>query len=384
LYIRQLELEDVSKKGHCAIITAFRGRVNSAWQIGSAHGGSCVVTLHHLPAHGMPTATDLKPGRIIFRIMVQSKVNIVRYEQIDESAAGQRIDNYFLRMAKGVPKSHIYRILRGGQVRVNGRRVSQTYRLSVGDDVRIPPLRLAKPPVSRPVSVGKPLPVVFEDGFFMVLDKPAGRAVHGGSGVDFGVIEQLRAQRPELKMLELAHRLDRETSGLLIVAKKRSALTALQGMMREGRMEKRYITLVAGRWPNPVQHVREPLLKYLTDEGERRVRVSGAGKSAHSVVRLLKCWQQFSLLDVELKTGRTHQIRVHLSHLGFPIAGDDKYGDFMLNRMLGRDGLHRMFLHAAKLSFDHPIKGTPLVFEAPLPAELQSFVVQLNEREPAG
>ena len=329
----------------------------------------------------MPTATDLKPGRIIFTIMVQSKVNIVRHEQIDESAAGQRIDNYFMRIAKGVPKSHIYRILRGGEVRVNGRRVSQTYRLTVGDQVRIPPLRLAKPHTSSHAPAGKPLPVVFEDEFFMVMNKPAGRAVHGGSGVDFGVIEQLRAQRPELKMLELAHRLDRETSGLLIVAKKRSALTALQDMMREGRMEKRYFALVAARWPNPLQHVRAPLLKYLTEEGERRVRVSEAGKPAHSVVRLLKRWRQFSLLDVELKTGRTHQIRVHLSHLGFPIVGDDKYGDFMLNRMLGREGLRRMFLHAAKLAFDHPVKGGPLMFEAPLPAELQGFIAQLDERE---
>jgi 23S rRNA pseudouridine955/2504/2580 synthase len=315
-------------------------------------------------------------------MMVQSKVNVVvRYEQIDESAAGQRIDNYLLRVAKGVPKSHIYRILRGGEVRVNGRRVSQTYRLVVGDDVRIPPLRIAEPSMPLPAPAGKPFPVVFEDEFFLVVDKPAGRAVHGGSGVDFGVIEQLRAQRPELKMLELAHRLDRETSGLLIVAKKRSALTALHDMLRDGHVGKRYFALVAGQWPNPLQHVRAPLLKYLTAEGERRVRVSELGKQAHSIVRLFKRWRHFSLLDVELKTGRTHQIRVHLSHLGFPIAGDDKYGDFALNRMLMGEGLRRMFLHSAKLTFDHPVKGGSLVFEAPLPAELQSFVAQLDGRE---
>ena len=310
----------------------------------------------------------------------QGKVNIVRYEQIGESAAGQRIDNYFLRIAKGVPKSHIYRILRGGEVRVNGRRVSQTYRLAIGDQVRIPPLRLARPLVSSPSPppAGKPLPLVFEDEFFMVVNKPAGRAVHGGSGVDFGVIEQLRAQRPELKMLELVHRLDRETSGLLLVAKKRSVLTALQDMMRGARVEKRYFALVAGQWPNPLQHVRVPLLKYLTENGERRVRVSEAGKPAHSIVRLLKRWRHFSLLEVELKTGRTHQIRVHLSHLGFPIVGDDKYGDFPLNRMLVGDGLRRMFLHAAKLAFIHPMKGGELMFDAPLPAELQSFVARLD------
>jgi len=314
-------------------------------------------------------------------IMVQSKVNVVSYERIDESAAGQRIDNYLLRIAKGVPKSHIYRILRSGEVRVNGRRVSQIYRLVVGDEVRIPPLRLAEPPASLPPPVGKPLPTVFEDEFFVVVNKPAGHAVHGGSGVSFGVIEQLRAQRPELKMLELVHRLDRETSGLLIVAKRRSALTALQGMMRAGQVEKRYFALVAGRWPNRLQHVRAPLLKYLTEEGERRVKVSEAGKPAHSIVRLFKCWQRFSLLDVELKTGRTHQIRVHLSHLGFPLAGDGKYGDFMLNRMLGNEGLRRMFLHAAKLSFDHPVRGERLVFEAPLPEDLQGFVARLDEWE---
>ncbi|MDR2209326.1 MAG: RluA family pseudouridine synthase [Azoarcus sp.] len=313
-------------------------------------------------------------------MMIQSKVNIVvRHEQIDESAAGQRIDNYLLRIAKGVPKSHIYRILRAGEVRVNGRRVSQTYRLAVGDGVRIPPLRIAESPVPLPAPVGKPLPVVFEDEFFVLVNKPAGRAVHGGSGVSFGVIEQLRAQRPESRMLELAHRLDRETSGLLIVAKKRSALTALHDMMRKGYMEKHYLTLVAGQWPNPLQHVRAPLLKYLTEEGERRVRVSELGKPAHSIVRLIKRWRHFSLLDVELKTGRTHQIRVHLSHLGFPIAGDDKYGDFTLNRMLGGDGLRRMFLHATKLVFEHPVKGGKLVFEVPLPAELQDFAARLDE-----
>ena len=311
---------------------------------------------------------------------VQGKENIVRYEQIGESAAGQRIDNYFLRIAKGVPKSHIYRILRGGEVRVNGRRVSQTYRLSIGDKVRIPPLRLAKPLVPTPSlpPVGKRLPVVFEDDFFMVVNKPAGHAVHGGSGISFGVIEQLRAQRPELKMLELVHRLDRETSGLLIVAKKRSALTVLQDMMRKGHVEKRYFTLVAGQWPNPLQHVHVPLLKYLTESGERRVKVNEAGKPAHSIVRLVKRWRQFSLLEVELKTGRTHQIRVHLSHLGFPIVGDDKYGNFPLNRMLVGDGLNRMFLHAAKLAFIHPAKGGEVVFDAPLPAELQGFVARLD------
>ena len=312
-------------------------------------------------------------------MMTQGKTNTVRHERIDESAAGQRIDNYLLRIAKGVPKSHIYRILRSGEVRVNGRRVQQTYRLAIGDELRIPPLRTGEPSSVVPVPAGKPLPVVYEDDALMVVDKPAGHAVHGGSGVSFGVIEQLRAQRPELRMLELAHRLDRETSGLLIVAKKRSALTALHDMMREGRMEKRYFALVAGHWLNAMQHVRAPLFKYLTASGERRVRVSAEGKPAHSIVRLIKRWPKFSLLEVELKTGRTHQIRVHLAHLGFPIAGDDKYGDFTLNKTLESEGLRRMFLHAAKLTFIHPTTGTQLAHEAPLPPELQRFVARLDE-----
>ena len=317
-------------------------------------------------------------------MMTQGKTNTVRRERIDESAAGQRIDNYLLRLAKGVPKSHVYRILRGGEVRVNGRRVRQTYRLAVGDEVRIPPLRTAgADAVAQPVPPGRPLPVVFEDEALMVVDKPAGRAVHGGSGVSFGVIEQLRAQRPGAGMLELAHRLDRETSGLLIVAKKRSALTALHDMMRQGRVEKRYLALVAGQWPNPLQHLRAPLFKYLTAGGERRVRVSGDGKPAHSIARLVRRWQKFSLLEVELKTGRTHQIRVHLSHAGFPLAGDDKYGDFALNGALEGEGLRRMFLHAARLVFAHPLSGARLAFDAPLPPELQGFVTRLDAQETA-
>ncbi|MDR1425067.1 MAG: RluA family pseudouridine synthase [Azoarcus sp.] len=310
-------------------------------------------------------------------MMTQGKAITVRRERIDETVAGQRIDNYLLRIAKGVPKSHIYRILRGGEVRVNGRRVRQTYRLVLGDEVRIPPLRTGEAPAERPVPAGPPLPVAYEDEALLVLDKPAGLAVHGGSGVSFGVIERLRAQRPEARLLELAHRLDRETSGLLIVAKKRSALTTLHDMMRAGHVEKRYLALVAGQWLNPLQHVKAPLFKYLTAEGERRVRVAPHGKPAHSIVRLLKRWRDFSLLEVELKTGRTHQIRVHLAHLGFPLAGDDKYGDFARNKTLEGEGLRSMFLHAAKLAFSHPVSGARIELESPLPAGLQSFLDDL-------
>jgi len=312
---------------------------------------------------------------------IEGKAIAVRHERIDEAAAGQRIDNYLLRIAKGVPKSHVYRILRSGEVRVNGRRVQQTYRLQEGDEVRIPPIRIAEPTHAAPAPAGKPLPVVYEDEALLVIDKPSGKAVHGGSGVSYGVIEQLRVQRPELRMLELAHRLDRETSGLLIVAKKRSALTALHDMMREGSVEKHYLTLVPGRWSNPLQHVKVPLHKYLTAEGERRVRVADEGKAAHSIVRLVRRWRDYSLLEVELKTGRTHQIRVHLAHLGFALCGDDKYGDFALNKRLEVEGLRRMFLHAAKLRFAHPLTGAPLAFDSPLPADLQTFLDRLDAAE---
>ena len=312
---------------------------------------------------------------------IESKAIAVRHERIDDAAAGQRIDNYLLRLAKGVPKSHVYRILRSGEVRVNGRRVQQTYRLQEGDEVRIPPIRIAEPTRSAPAPAGKPLPVVYEDDALLVIDKPSGKAVHGGSGVSYGVIEQLRVQRPELRMLELAHRLDRETSGLLIVAKKRSALTALHDMMRAGSVEKRDLTLVPGRWTNAMQHVRAPLYKYLTPEGERRVRVAEDGKPAHSIVRLVRRWRDYSLLEVELKTGRTHQIRVHLAHLGFPLCGDDKYGDFALNKQLEGEGLRRMFLHAALLRFAHPLSGAALSFASQLPDDLQSFIERLDAAE---
>ncbi|HLW04168.1 MAG TPA: RluA family pseudouridine synthase [Azoarcus sp.] len=306
--------------------------------------------------------------------MTSSPRPAVMREQIDDGSAGQRIDNYLLRMCKGVPKSHIYRILRSGEVRVNGGRIGPTYRLKEGDEVRIPPLRVAQKTSAGAVPVGTPLPVVYEDDAIVVIDKPAGRAVHGGSGISYGVIEQLRVQRPDARMLELAHRLDRETSGLLIISKKRSALRVLHDMQRSSAIEKHYFALVAGKWRNPLQHVKFPLYKYLAADGERRVRVAEEGKPAHSVVRLVERRGEFSLVDVELKTGRTHQIRVHLSHLGFPLAGDDKYGDFALNKRLAGAGLKRMFLHAARLRFAHPLTGEMLDLKAPLAPELIEFM----------
>jgi 23S rRNA pseudouridine955/2504/2580 synthase len=304
----------------------------------------------------------------------------VTWLEVGEEAEGQRIDNFLLRIAKGVPKSHIYRIVRSGEVRVNKGRVSAEYRLKIGDLLRVPPIRTAER-TSQAAVPARDFQIAWEDEALIVVDKPAGVAVHGGSGVSFGVIEQLRRARPQAKLLELAHRLDRDTSGLLVVAKKRVALTKLHDMFRDGVIAKRYLALVKGRWRNELQHVRLPLHKYLTAEGERRVSVDAEGKPSHSIVRLLARWENFSLVEVELKTGRTHQIRVHLAHLGFPIAGDDKYGDFSLNKDLQKAGLRRMFLHAAKLALPHPLSAAPLELESPLPDELRGFVEKLDRNE---
>lgn len=304
----------------------------------------------------------------------------VTWLEVCEDAEGQRLDNFLLRIAKGVPKSHIYRIVRSGEVRVNKGRVAADYRLQVGDHLRVPPLRTAERPAQAAVPA-RDFAIAWEDEALIVLDKPAGVAVHGGSGVSFGVIEQLRRARPLAKFLELAHRLDRDTSGLLVVAKKRLALTRLHDQFRDGGIGKRYLALVKGRWRNELQHVRLPLLKYLTAEGERRVSVDPEGKPAHSIVRLVARWENFSLVEVELKTGRTHQIRVHLAHLGFPLAGDDKYGDFTLNKDLQKRGLKRMFLHSARLELPHPLSAAPLALESPLPTELRSFTERLDSKE---
>ncbi len=289
------------------------------------------------------------------------------------------MDNYLLKVLKGVPKSHVYRILRSGEVRVNSRRVGPDYRLQTGDELRIPPVRLAQPPlrIVPPHSAALEQAVVFEDDFLLALNKPSGLAVHGGSGVSFGVVEQLRAQRPQARFLELVHRLDRDTSGVLLLAKQRSALLALHTQLRAGRVQKIYLALVNGKWRNPKQNVRLSLSKYALASGERRVAVNAAGQAAHTVFELEQAGQEFSLLRAELKTGRTHQIRVHLAHLGFPIVGDDKYGDFEMNKRVARLGLKRMFLHAQSVRFEHPESGEALTLAAPLPASLQDFLKTL-------
>ena len=320
-----------------------------------------------------------KPAHSIFKMKELIKDGVVRHV-IGDEAAGQRIDNFLVRICKGVPKSHLYRILREGQVRVNSRRIGPDYRLCSGDEVRMPPLRRSETSHTS-IPAGKPFETVYEDDFLAVVDKPPGVAVHGGSGVSFGIIEQLRRQRPEARFLELAHRLDRETSGLLLVAKKRAALTRLHEQFRRGEVEKRYLALVRGRWLDQIRHIRLPLQKRLTAEGERRVSVDAAGKEAHSIVRLVARWENFSLVEVQIETGRTHQIRVHLAHHGFPLCGDDKYGDFPLNKMLKKQGLDRMFLHAACLATCHPVTGEALRLAAPLPPDLAGFLARLEHNE---
>ncbi len=314
---------------------------------------------------------------------------------IDEANGGQRLDNFLAAKLKGVPKSHIYRIVRSGEVRVNKGRAEVDYRLVEGDVVRIPPVRTATPNPSTGAAfeakmaekTRQSLGILFEDEALIAIDKPAGLAVHGGSGVSFGVIEALRAQRPEAKFLELVHRLDRETSGVLLVAKKRSALTAMHAMLRGddgggARMQKHYYALVKGDWPDEKRHVRLKLAKYTNLAGEKRVSVDeDEGQDAHTVVTRVERLGMATLLDCDIRTGRTHQIRVHLAHLGFPIIGDDKYGDFALNKVaqaLKNGGLKRMFLHARLIRFAHPLTGATLTIESPQPPDLMRYLAFLR------
>jgi 23S rRNA pseudouridine955/2504/2580 synthase len=308
----------------------------------------------------------------------------VTWLTVGEESAGQRIDNFLARILKGVPKSHIYRILRTGEIRVNKGRVGADTRLVLGDVVRVPPVRVAKPAATSRLApkVASKVSVLYEDDAIVAIDKPAGLAVHGGSGIAFGLIEQLRASRRDARFLELVHRLDRDTSGVLLVAKKRSALVALHEQLRNGEFDKRYWVLVRGRWRDAKRTVRLSLHKFATREGERRVRVEENGQEAETVFHRRRVWAEhdppLTLLEAELRTGRTHQIRVHLTHLGFPLAGDDKYGDFAWNKELAKEGLRRMFLHAWKLSFVHPSTGERLAVESQLASDLASYVARLD------
>ena len=319
----------------------------------------------------------------------------VRRVVVDEAGEGQRLDNFLLRLLKGVPKTHVYRVIRSGEVRLNKGRAQADTRVALGDEVRIPPVRVAASLASAQASAApaREFPVLFEDDHLLAINKPAGVAVHGGSGVSFGVIEQLRQARPTARFLELVHRLDRETSGILLLAKKRSALLALQEQFRsrqgEKSVDKVYAALVSGSWPARLRVIDVALHKTLDARGERHVRPVAAdhpdGRRAISLVRITTAFADFSLLDVTIKTGRTHQIRVHLAQAGHAIVGDPKYGDFALNKQWARgQGLagqrfERMFLHARQLAFEHPASAQRLTLAAPLPAECATLLGRLSE-----
>ena len=302
----------------------------------------------------------------------------VRKVRIDADGSGQRVDNFLHRELPGVPRSRVYRLLRRGEVRVNGGRVRADYRLEAGDEVRIPPVRLrpegAAPSAERAAAILEH--VLYEDKRLLVVDKPSGVAVHGGSGISHGVIELLRAARPDLRDLSLAHRLDRETSGCLVIAKKRSALRALHEKFRQGVVEKNYLALVVGDWQLGEQVIDKPLLVTHRKGGERHVIVSADGKPAQTRVRLSRRYEAYSLVQCSPLTGRTHQIRVHLQDAGFPIAGDERYGDEDANRRLKALGLPRLFLHAQSIAFPDE-HGNEHHFTAPLPDNLDGFLSRL-------
>jgi len=313
-----------------------------------------------------------------------SQMEAARLLAVDAESEGQRLDNFLLRHLKGVPKTHVYRIIRSGEVRVNKGRAQADTRVAEGDAVRLPPVRVAARALARTLPDGdadtappREFPILYEDEHLIAIDKPAGVAVHGGSGLSFGLIEQLRRARPQARFLELVHRLDRETSGVLLVAKKRSALKALQEQFRERETGKTYLALVLGQWPARKRVIDVPLHKYLIEGGERRVKVVARddpqGLRAITLVKPRAQGADTTLLEVTIKTGRTHQIRVHLAQAGHPIAGDDKYGDFERNRQLAKAGLKRMFLHAWRLTFAHPLTAETLTLESPLPSLLQTW-----------
>ena len=311
------------------------------------------------------------------QIIGAESAGTVQHLVVDSESAGQRLDNFLLRVLKGAPKTLVYRIIRSGEVRLNKGRASADSRVQAGDSIRVPPLRL-----SERSTAGAPpreFPVLFEDEVMLAIDKPAGVAVHGGSGVSFGVIEQLRRARPDARFLELVHRLDKETSGVLLLAKKRSALTALQDQFRGRELRKVYLALAWGEWPKSLKVIDAALVRTLDAQGDRQVRVTDAdAESARRAITLVKVRRQFAaaaLLEVTIKTGRTHQIRVHLAHAGHAVVGDPKYGDFARNKAMAKsNGFGRMFLHAHQIEFDHPASGERLKLDAPLPPECQTLL----------
>ena len=319
--------------------------------------------------------------------------DLVNHLNITEADAGQRLDNYLIKVLKGVPKSHIQRIIRAGEVRLNKKRCKGTDRLTEGDVLRIPPIRIAEKqrPSESSAAPAREFEIVYEDDAMLVINKPAGVAVHGGSGISFGVIEQIRRARPEARYLELVHRLDKDTSGLLMIAKKRSALVKLHEAIRNDHPKKIYLALGVGKFAQDKVHVKLPLYKYTGAQGEKMVRVSEEGQSAHTIFRVLNRFSgamlhqiglsDLTYIEATLKTGRTHQIRVHMQSQNCPIAGDERYGDYQANKRLQKLGLKRMFLHAAELHLNHPLTDEPLKLVAPLPQELAQMMAMLENSQ---
>ncbi len=317
-------------------------------------------------------------------LAAQAQRPSVQQVVVGEEADGQRLDNFLIRRLKGVPKTHVYRVIRSGEVRVNAGRADADTRVRTGDRIRVPPIRVAwVDPEAAAAVPPREFAVIHEDDWLLAVDKPAGLAVHGGSGLSFGLIEQLRRARPQARFLELVHRLDKETSGVVLIAKKRSALTVLQDQFRARQTDKIYAALVAGQWPDKRKVIDLPLLRDHDAQGARMVRVVGADHEAArrsvTLVRVQRRLPAHTLLDVTIKTGRTHQIRVHLAHEGMPIVGDPKYGDFARNHELARGPLRfaRMFLHACSIGFDHPGDGRRLVLQSHLPADCRALVERL-------
>jgi len=307
----------------------------------------------------------------------------VQFITIDDNHAGQRIDNFLVTLLKGVPKSRVYRILRKGEVRVNKKRIKPVYRLADGDMVRIPPIKVNEEKELPNVKLQKVATleqhILFEDNYLIVMNKPSGIAVHGGSGLKFGLIEGLRALRPDAKFLELVHRLDRDTSGCILIAKRRSTLRALHEQLREKTVEKNYQALVKGQWDKADKAVNAPLLKNTLQSGERIVRVNPEGKDSYTKFKILQRFENCTLVQASPVTGRTHQIRVHTLHAGHPIAGDDKYGAADFDKQMKSIGLNRLFLHSASIRFFHPNEEQTMFFEAPLDGSLKATLAALRK-----
>lgn len=309
----------------------------------------------------------------------------VKFIEIDHQNAGQRIDNFLLNQLKGVPKSHIYKIIRKGEVRINKGRIKQTYKLQYGDTIRIPPVKLAEkkelPAPGRSLLSLIEQSIIFEDSSLLIINKPSGVAVHGGSGISYGIIEAIRALKPEEKFLELIHRLDKDTSGCLLIAKKRSALISVQDLLRKRQTDKHYLALLCGQPGFKREKVTAPLLREELKSGERFVRVDQQGKESTSFFTVIERFDDTALLEIKIITGRTHQIRVHSKFLGHNVAGDSKYGNYACNQRLKDRGLKRLFLHSAQMTFKHPDSGKKMTVKAPLSADLEQFLLVLRKRK---